>query len=55
MIDGIMYNGHADKPTIKAMIQATNITWTNELDQLIDSIGHEDFSKQYNLKNETIS
>ncbi|HDR7890763.1 TPA: hypothetical protein QCY29_003112 [Bacillus toyonensis] len=55
MIDGIMYNGHADKPTIKAMIQATNITWTNELNQLIDSIGHEDFSKTVQLEKMKLS
>lgn len=45
MINGIMYNGPADIPTIKAMIQAANVTWTSELDQLITPKENEDFSK----------
>lgn len=55
VIDGIMYTGCADIPTIKAMIQATNITWTNELDQLIGSIGNEDFSKTLEIEKVKLS
>ncbi len=55
IINGIMYTGYADIPTIKAMIQATNITWTNELDQLIGSIGNEDFSKTLEIEKVKLS
>ncbi|RGP96491.1 hypothetical protein [Bacillus sp. ISO11] len=55
VIDGIMYTGYADIPTIKAMIQATNITWTNKLDQLIGSIGNEDFSKTLEIEKVKLS
>ncbi|MED1948878.1 MULTISPECIES: hypothetical protein [Brevibacillus] len=34
-IDGIMYEGVPDIHTVKAMIQATGLTWTPELDQFI--------------------
>lgn len=34
-IDGIMYEGVPDVHTVKAMIQATGLTWTPELDQFI--------------------
>ncbi|TKI57281.1 hypothetical protein E8L90_18465 [Brevibacillus antibioticus] len=34
-IDGIMYEGVPDVHTVKAMIQATGLTWTPELEQFI--------------------
>lgn len=34
-MDGIMYTGAPDFHTVKAMIQATGLTWTPELDQFI--------------------
>ncbi|MCM3145188.1 hypothetical protein [Brevibacillus sp. MER 51] len=34
-IDGIMYEGVFDVHTVKAMIQATGLAWTPELDQFI--------------------
>ncbi|TPG89187.1 hypothetical protein EEL32_06955 [Brevibacillus laterosporus] len=34
-IDGLMYKGTPDLHTIKAMIQATGIAWSDQLDQLI--------------------
>ncbi|GEC90843.1 hypothetical protein [Brevibacillus brevis] len=34
-INGIMYEGVPDVHTVKAMIQATGLTWTPELDQFI--------------------
>ncbi|MCE0452753.1 hypothetical protein [Brevibacillus sp. AF8] len=34
-IDGIMYEGIFDVHTVKAMIQATGLAWTPELDQFI--------------------
>ncbi|MFA4136294.1 MULTISPECIES: hypothetical protein [unclassified Brevibacillus] len=34
-IDGIMYEGVPDVHTVKAMIQATGLTWSPELDQFV--------------------
>ncbi|WP_459503093.1 hypothetical protein [Bacillus sp. C1] len=35
-IDGLMFNGAPDVNTIKAMVKATGITWSDKLDKMIE-------------------
>ncbi|WP_305928091.1 hypothetical protein [Bacillus mycoides] len=35
-IDGLLYNGAPDLNTIKAMIKATGVTWSDELDKMVE-------------------
>ncbi|MED4731726.1 hypothetical protein P9597_27055 [Aneurinibacillus migulanus] len=54
-LDGLMYNGAPDLNTIKAMIQATGVTWSEQLDQFIKEKGANQVSEEIQVDGVRIS
>lgn len=54
-IDGLMFQGTPDFPTIKAMIEATGIVWSTQLDQLLTGGGTAKSSEEMKVDGVKIS